>query len=307
MLKLFLAWWGRQLRAMAPEPLRRLVTTRPHETVLKLHELPGERPGPFAIAMPRHLVLEKRLTLPAAAEQELARVISYEMDRETPFTAQEVYWQAEIEARDAQRRQISLRLFLVPRDTLAKPLERLAAVNVRPMALLVEGARRIPLDRDTVRDLRLSWRQALLPAACLALVLLAAGLPFLRQSLALSATEDRIATLTPEVAAVAKFRRALGQDDSAAVIAAQRQTMGDPLAMLAAMTRALPDDTNLTALRYAKRHVTLAGASAEAPALIRHLATDPAFRGPSFAAPIIRAADSSRDSFSIAVTFAETP
>jgi len=38
-------------------------------------------------------VLGKTVSLPLAAERELDQALAFEMDRETPFTAEELYWQ----------------------------------------------------------------------------------------------------------------------------------------------------------------------------------------------------------------------
>ena len=37
-------------------------------------------------------MLAKTVTLPLAAERELEQVLAFEMDRETPFKAEELYW-----------------------------------------------------------------------------------------------------------------------------------------------------------------------------------------------------------------------
>src|SRR5262249_14739771 len=37
-------------------------------------------------------VLSKTITLPLAAERDLSQVLAFEMDRETPFTAGDVFW-----------------------------------------------------------------------------------------------------------------------------------------------------------------------------------------------------------------------
>ena len=45
------------------------------------------RPDPAA-------VLERNVMLPLAAEHDVSRVLRYEMDRLTPFTAEQVFWSA---------------------------------------------------------------------------------------------------------------------------------------------------------------------------------------------------------------------
>jgi len=59
-------------------------------------------------------ILAKSLTLPLAAQPELRQVLSFEMDRETPFTPDELYWDHRLETTDRQKNRLSVRLMLVP-------------------------------------------------------------------------------------------------------------------------------------------------------------------------------------------------
>ena len=63
---------------------------------------------------------------------------------------------------------------------------------------------------------------------------------------------------------------------------------GRPLEILAAVTRALPDDTYLTEFELQQRKLTLSGRSAGAARLVGALAGDGAFQNPTFAAPVTR-------------------
>ena len=60
-------------------------------------------PADIWLCLPPGPLIEKRLALPLAAERELSRVVAYQMDRETPFAANEVWWSCEIENRDRAR------------------------------------------------------------------------------------------------------------------------------------------------------------------------------------------------------------
>ena len=59
------------------------------------------RPDPAA-------VLERKVMLPLAAEHDVSRVLRYEMDRLTPFTAEQVFWSAIIERRDRAAGRLEL-------------------------------------------------------------------------------------------------------------------------------------------------------------------------------------------------------
>lgn len=260
------------------------------------------RPRATQLALPPGAVMEKRLALPLAAESELANVLAFAMDRETPFAAEDVWWTFHVEARDRAAARLSVRLSLVPKEPLAALLSHLDRAGLPPTALLDAGdARVIPLSGGG----KPSWRDRLVPAAatlCLALAVAVAATPFLRQSLALAAVDRLITGLKPDVDAADALRRRIeGRGTGRDILADEALRLGDPLKVLAAVTRTLPDDTYLSEFSMRQRQVGLVGQSADASRLIGALAADPAFRDPAFSAPVTRGKDGGRDLFSIKV------
>jgi general secretion pathway protein L len=60
------------------------------------------------IALPPGQVLRKRLSLPAAVEQDLRQALTYDLDRHTPFKPDELYFDAAVVSRDLQRKEIGV-------------------------------------------------------------------------------------------------------------------------------------------------------------------------------------------------------
>ena len=136
----------------------------------------------------------------------------------------------------------------------------------------------------------------------LAVALLA--VPVIQQARAISAAEDRVAALRPQVATVDALRRRVAANQSGAnLFSAEASRIGSPLRALAAVTAALPDDTYLTSFTMRERRMSLSGRSAGAARLISALSADPDLRDPAFDAPVTRAGDK-LDLFSIRVTLA---
>ncbi len=263
------------------------------------------RPEATHLISPPGLLMEKHIVLPLAAEREIEGVVAYAMDRETPFTADEVWWSIAVERRDAAEEKLALRLSVVPRRALADLLGLLEHAGLRPTTLVAAAG------DGTHRHIRLaaggkaSWRARTMPlaaAACALLALGASAVPFLRQAMALSAVEDRIAALKPLVDQADALRRRIdGGGTGGDILAAEAERLGDPLKVLAATTAVLPDDTYLTEFAMRQRQVSLVGQSADAAQLIGALAHDASFRDPAFAAPVTRMKDANRDLFSIKV------
>jgi general secretion pathway protein L len=262
------------------------------------------RPSATHVSLPSGVLIEKRLDLPLAAERELDQVVAYEMDHETPFSADEVWWICTVENRDRTLGKLALRLSFIPRAAVVELVATLDRATLRPTALeaiAADGAKRI-IPLSGARQAR-SWTARAVPfaaAACAALALAVAALPFLQQALTMAAVERRIAQLTPAAEEAAALRQRLDATGVGGdVVAAERARLGDPLAVLAAATGLLPDDTYLTEFSMRQRKLALIGQSADAAKLIGVLAGDPAFTDPAFSAPVTRKEGGQGDGFSI--------
>jgi general secretion pathway protein L len=111
--------------------------------------------------------------------------------------------------------------------------------------------------------------------------------------------DSRAAALQPTVEQAEQLRRQLVGSAGAEIVQDQRAKLGDPLAVLAAATRLLPDDTYLTDFTMQRRNVNLMGQSVGAAKLIGALAASPTFRNPAFAAPVTRIEGARTEGFSI--------
>ena len=140
-------WWIGELLGLIPGPLRALFRERPRWVILDLsgdgirvlkqtgarqHEIGGFA-GPVAGAEAKSAVvkllrraragaseatlvlrvgesraLRKRIELPLAAEENLNEVIGFEMDRQTPFKASEVYFADRTASRDVDRQRLAI-------------------------------------------------------------------------------------------------------------------------------------------------------------------------------------------------------
>ena len=216
------------------------------------------------------------------------------MDRETPFKADEIYWNHRIEGADRQNRRMSVRLVLLPKANLAPLLTALGQFGIRPRrAEIADGpdaGAYLPLEGDGGRTHRASHRLIWSAAVCCAILGVAAVVtPFVRQGRALASLDQQIAVGRTAAAEADSLRQEIDRlTGSADFVESERDKAGRPVAVLAAATRVLPDDTYLTEMELQKRKVTLTGRSAAAARLIGPLAADGSFRNPGFAAPVTR-------------------
>jgi general secretion pathway protein L len=328
MVREFFSWWFEQLADLLPQELRRsalstadaLVVTpigplghgveavavdlrrSGKETPLGrfglgavgLAELPRTAGKTTVLQLQEADVLGKTVTLPLAAERELDQVLAFEMDRETPFKAEELYWNHRTIAADRQNGRLSVRLSLVPKANLDPLLAALAQIGIEPTRVeIADGSDKgfyVPLVGDGGRAHQTSNRLLWLAAACCAALALGAIVtPFVRQELNFASLNREIALGRTAAAEADSLRQEIDRlSGSAGFIESERDKAGRPLVVLAATTRILPDDTYLTEMELRQRKVTLSGRSAAAARLIGAFAADGQFRNPAFSAPVTR-------------------
>jgi len=246
---------------------------------------------------PRYLLLElssvlsKKLTLPLAAEPNLARVLTFEMDRQTPFRAGDVYFDWIVTERDTEHAQLRLQLYVVPRTEMDSAVRavtergfRLAGVDLADGAATL-GLNLLPPAQRTRTVNRKSRLNYALGAAAVVLLAIVMALSLALRTHQVSALEGAIADVQGEARAVVRIKEQIADTGEAAGFLARRRAEA-PLAIevLADITRIIPDDTYLDRLVIGKSSVQMQGKSQNAQRLIELVNEsayfdDAAFRG----------------------------
>jgi general secretion pathway protein L len=334
MVSEFLAWWWRRLAELVPERLSRRLAAPSQALVVEVEEELGQplalaitarrgrqqrRVGRFRLdpaglraaraalqrqrrrtvilRLPGAALLEREAVLPLAAERDPAGVLRYDMDRLTPFAADDVFWTWAVERRDELRGNLHVRLSLVPKARVQPVLAALGAVGLTATEIQpAETGRAAPrIVLVGAQSARGRWRRRATAAAaivCAGLVLAAVVAPFATQAAQRAAVERRIAAMAPRVRLAEALRKRIASADASRdVLAAERVRLGDPLAALAALTDLLPDDTYVSDFSLNARKLTFAGRSGGAARLIGVLAASSTLRNPVFSAPVTRTED----------------
>ncbi len=169
------------------------------------------RPATVILRLPPGMLLEQQVTLPLAAEQNLDQVLAYEMDRITPFAADDLFWTWSAERRDQALGRLYVCLSLVPKVAVSAVIAALqqagAPLSVLEAALPTGAPRLLPLRHSAQRDSR--WRRrmvALAGGVCATLAGTVVAIPFIDQSVAARRNEDYIASLRPRMQEVETLR-----------------------------------------------------------------------------------------------------
>jgi general secretion pathway protein L len=231
--------------------------------------------APKFMLLDKEFALIKELKLPLAAESNLAQVLSFEMDRQTPFKASGVYFDWQVLERNGTSGQLHVKLFVVPRQAADRVMRvltdrgyALAGVDVRDgdrtlgLNLLPAELRNRTINSKARLNLALGGACALLLAAVMAQSL------YLRKH-QVEELEAAIADVQGEARQVAQIRKQIEDASAAAGFLASRRA-GSPLAieLLADVTRLLPDDTYLDRLVIGASNVQMQGKSQNAQQLI---------------------------------------
>lgn len=342
----FLAWWGHSLAAWVPRRWRRvlgfdrgrvLIQAEGEDLRLHLQQFDESRelgrlpvPGRFEddlsasdplaaslgvrlVDLPRWLVLpaasslRRRLVLPAAAAQRLRDVVAFEIDRQTPFTADAVAFDARVLGHRENDDQIDAELVVVPRQVLDPQLTRLgplaaglAGIDIAATDGTTYGVNLLPpAQRRRNRDPWALWNWALTLLAVAALAALLAQLLHNRRAAA-AVVEQRIAAQAPAGReAAAQRQRLTGLLEGQAFLGRVRAERPGTVEIIDELTRRLPDGTYLEKLSIDDRQLLLIGLSNEAAALVGRLQGADVWRSPALAGALQPDPESGRDRFTL--------
>lgn len=257
--------------------------------------------------------IEKRLTLPLAAEENLREAASFELDRALPLRAGDLVFGYEVAGRDSAARQVSLRVVAARRDLVAPVLERLATHGIAPsrVELIGEDAPVAACDilpGDAARGMPAGRPRPTIALWTLAtgLAVTAAVLPIYRLQREVDALSAQVAGVRAAAADVQRLRAAIAASDQTARFLIERRQAAPRISqVLNDVARILPDDTWLRELRVTGTEVDLAGYSHASATLIGLLDRGGYFHGTEFRSPTMRDSKSGRETFQIATKIRE--
>lgn len=246
------------------------------------------RPRDLDLQLSRDQALRQVVVLPAAARENLREVLAFEMDRHTPFKADEVVFDYRVLRTDHERKQMEIDLAVARRDTLSQVLATARSWKLNPKRVGVEGGGLDLLSsaRHEGGGTRGRGLTAVLAVVTLVLVAAAALAPLQTQREQLAEAEDALRLARSEAVKVDELRRQATEtlQRSEFLIGRKRNTISIT-ELMDEVTRLLPDDTWVVQFSRREDQLTLSGFSAKASALIElleqsELLTDVRFRSP---------------------------
>ena len=217
---------------------------------------PGGGTAPrVLVALGAKQVLRKEITLPAAVEQNLEQTLVYDLDRHTPFRPEQLYFDAVVVRRDAQRKLLYVDWAAALKTVVDDARRRVEDWGAVPVAIVPgppTARTRLNLLPNGVRPRQLQWRrwQLWAPIAAIGLFGFAAVIVPLAQkreyAIALNAID--VEARQGALAADGVRTQLEGMQADYNYILTKKYAYPNAVSVLDEVTRVLPDDTWLTQL-----------------------------------------------------------
>ena len=338
----FLAWWFQGLLLLLPERwlarLRRkpdIVTVEQGGDALsfKLYDggsgklrkeraiAPTDKTGQAAVnrwlgrheneldlvmLLPPDKQLKKRLAYPLSSEQELRAILSFEMDKQTPFPNEKVSFDYTVIRRDINNGRIHINLYVVLRKILEKHLDSLRFLDLKPPAATT-GADELKAninflprsDRNLDRARALRLKQAVLLVSVL--LLAALYLPLLRYGSIAEQLERQVEqSRTQALQAQTLVNRKQTILERVDFLSHQTRRHIPAVRLLQDLTLRLPDHTWIYQLVINAGEIQLQGESEAATSVIRLLEESDYFEQAQFRSPVTKNNATRKERFHVA-------
>lgn len=224
-----------------------------------------------------------------------------EIERQTPFTPDQVYLGYTAETALDPRGRVLARFVVAPCAALDGMLLRLAGFGVTPDRVTLADAADPAHAGDTLRRLSAVRRYppSKLLIAALLLLLAALASPFLHAEVAILATRSETARLRGDLAHQPQPPGGGDAQAQLAYLAAQRGGRPPMVALLEALTLATPDTAYLAQFNLSGDELSLQGVAGSASGLIAPLEALPMVAEAGFAAPVLRDPASGQEQFQL--------
>lgn len=260
-------------------------------------------------------VLNTVLTFPLATEENLADVLAFEMDRKTPFSADQVYFGFRVIKRDVENHLLHVNLAVIMRQELSHVMEKINAYDLTPTIVEVANTRDSgdegddyialnlnPQDRRGRARAKRSWRPQLVVTAVIFMIV-ASLISIMKKDSIINDLKQQEKGLKDIALAAQSMRDEIDQYVTQGMFFLKKREQEPALAeLLGAVTELLPDGTWLKHFEYSGHQVKIQGESDNASALIGLMERSPYFTDTSFTSPVTRNPRTERDMFLIITT-----
>jgi general secretion pathway protein L len=264
---------------------------------------------PLEIELEQRHVLSRTITIPRSAETELEGVISFEIERHTPYRGDEVYFVYQIDRRASDDKNLSVNLTILPKATVTNLFLALGENDYSPRLI------RISSEGDALIGPQIFGRRALqLPSptpdqvarrmaiAAVIFGLIAITAPLISLSNDAATLRDALAQANTQAGPTVQLRRQIDTMRQAAEGVIQAKG-GTPTVIhtLNALSNLMPDGTWLRQVSLVENELVIEGLTDSASKLVGLLESAPQFTEISYTAPVTRERGGKLERFSFSM------
>ena len=238
------------------------------------------------LRLPGSCGLRPVLELPQAADEELRKILDIEMDRQTPFRADQVYYDYEIIGRVPGAKRLTVRLTVAPKHIVDEAVELVSAGGMQPDIVDLAGEDRgsVPAinllghANDTYEPRALNKLNLSLAGLGLLLAVAAIGIPIWKKNAMVEALASQLAEARQNGNAARLLEERIGTSVAeASYLVNRKRRTPSAVAIIDELSRVVPDGTWLHRIELHGNSVRIYAYSPQASDLIGIIQDSPLF------------------------------
>jgi general secretion pathway protein L len=255
-------------------------------------------------------VLRRQLQLPLAAETKLREVLGFEIDRQTPFSLDQVHFEHRVLERNPQTKQCHVELIVVSKALLEQKLQQLGPLASRVSAVDVFNEQKqllninlLPENSRARQSQTQRWQHWALGFGAVSVLILAMNLMLSNRQHAFDEWTEKVGKAKVQARQANAFRKEIQHANDADVFLKKLRTeQPTMLVLLDDLTQRIPDDTALDKISINEGRLVLVGQSKQAAALVGQLQSSPFLQAPALAGAVQPDVRTNRDRFTLTAT-----
>lgn len=294
----FWRWWTEELMAMLPVEWRERLTRRSHivaqvrgGSIVYSNEesgevLPAKPRGPIKFLIPSSQVLVRELDLPLLPLSDVKRMVALDIDRLSPFQADQIYFDADVVSRDPDSGRQQVALGILKRTTADQVFGFMRENDLAPAAVGVTARNGVPApDFDFLSAMRgaqgagAAHRRSLYWwAAAAALLILNIGFLTYRDTSNLDELRQTVEAQQVRVNVALRTRDKVSREAARRTALLQSKARMSPMPVLDAVTKAMPQDAWVSRFEWNGRTVHVRGQRKTSNDILARLEASPVLR-----------------------------
>ena len=265
------------------------------------------------IRVPRSSALRRTVDLPSPALENLREVLSFEMDRHTPFESDEVYFDYHVTDHDRKNKQIKVDLLVISKEVATRAIELVSGWGLEPDKLALadrdedeKDFNLLPRSTKAAVRGRPPLRMWIGAATAAMLLFLAVWYPLKIQRADLAVATDLLSKARANALEADNLTKTLeSMSTRSRFVVSQKRDRYSITELMDEVTRRLPDDTWVLQLGRRGDQLTMSGYSVKPSALIGILEESALLEQVRFSSPVTADPRVGRDRFNISARVAQ--